>query len=330
MTIVLPDIPDLPSCLERLWNQIPAGRVATYGDLAEALGDRIAARWVGHHALHHLHDDSCPCHRIVRADGSLGGYVSGRVEDKERRLRREGAAPRNGLVNLAELRFCHFETDRPLMALRRAQEAIVHKASLRPPKKPARLVAGVDVSYTASGEGVAACVLVEAASGEVLGKTIVRRPIRFPYITSFLSFRELPLLVELLDEVDRQGRRADVVLVDGSGMLHHRHAGIATHLGVLRGQSTVGVTKKLLCGSVDLKGLQPAESRPVLLDGEPIGVALRPTAGSRRPIFLSPGHRIDPAAAEAVVRGLLHGRRLPEPLYWADRLSRKAAREPGS
>jgi len=327
MTLALPDIPDLAACLERLWRQIPVGRVATYGDLADALGDRIAARWVGHCAMHHAHDDDCPCHRLVRADGGLGNYISGRIEDKRRRLRREGVASRDGLVKLADHRFTRFETDRPLVALRRAQEAIVEHVSLRPPRKLPELVAGVDVSYTASGEGVAAYVLAEAASGNVVWKTIVRRPVRFPYITSFLSFRELPLLVDLLDEVDRQVHRADVVLVDGSGLLHHRHAGIATHLGVLRGQSTVGVTKKLLFGTVDIGGMRPGESRPVLIDGEPLGVALRATAGSRRPIFLSPGHRIDRAGAEATVRAVLRGRRLPEPLYWADRLSREAARE---
>jgi deoxyribonuclease V len=54
-------------------------------------------------------------------------------------------------------------------------------------------------------------------------------------------------------------------------------------------------------------------------------VALTPTRTSRRPIFVSPGHRVDLAFSEAVVRGLLRGRRLPEPLYWADRISRAAA-----
>ena len=54
-----------------------------------------------------------------------------------------------------------------------------------------------------------------------------------------------------------------------------------------------------------------------------VGAALRPTSGSRRPLFVSPGHRVDVPFAEGVVRRLLLGRRLPEPLYWADRLSRE-------
>jgi deoxyribonuclease V len=116
------------------------------------------------------------------------------------------------------------------------------------------------------------------------------------------------------------------VLVDGTGILHPRHAGIATHLGVVASLATVGVTKKLLCGLVDIEGMQPLESRPVLLDDRLTGVAIRPTSGSRRPIYVSPGHRVDMAFSEQLVRRLLLGRRLPEPLAWADRLSRRHAK----
>ena len=94
------------------------------------------------------------------------------------------------------------------------------------------------------------------------------------------------------------------------------------------GIATIGVTKKLLCGSVDRADMGPEESRPVVHEGRVIGAAVRATAGSRRPIFLSPGHRVDLATSERVVRRLLAGRRLPGPLYWADRLSRAAGREP--
>ena len=60
-------------------------------------------------------------------------------------------------------------------------------------------------------------------------------PVPFPYITSYLTFRELPLLAELIEEVRAQGRLAAVVLVDGTGVLHPRRAGIATNLGVVTG-----------------------------------------------------------------------------------------------
>jgi deoxyribonuclease V len=185
------------------------------------------------------------------------------------------------------------------------------------------LVGGVDVAYPHPDVGVAAYAAVETATGRLAWSTTVRRRVAFPYISTYLSFREIPILLGLLDKVRTAGRMAEVLLVDGSGILHHRHAGVASHLGVVASTPTIGVTKKLLCGQVDLEGISPGESRPVVHEDRLIGVALRPTAGSRRPIFISPGHRVDLAFSERLVRQLLTGRRLPEPIYWADRLGRK-------
>ncbi len=89
----------------------------------------------------------------------------------------------------------------------------------------------------------------------------------------------------------------------------------------------MGVSKKLRGGRVDLKGMDAEEARPVLLGGRRRGTALRATEGSRRPIFISPGHRIGVDMAELIVRRQMRGRRLPEVQYWADRLSRSAARK---
>ena len=86
------------------------------------------------------------------------------------------------------------------------------------------------------------------------------------------------------------------------------------------------MTKKLLCGQVDIKGLRQLESRPVLLDEELVGAAIRPASGSLRPLFVSPGSGVDLTSAERIVRALLAGKRLPLPLYWADRLSRQYAK----
>lgn len=317
-----PAVPDLTRSLGDLLRQLPAGKVATCGDLAEALGNRIAARWVGHFALHHDHRPGCPCHRIVRLGGELGGYAAGSIEDKARRLAAEGVAVQEGRIDLERFGLREFVSDRPLERLRHVQEAIQRQIVLRPRRRMPKLTAGVDVAYPQPGLGVAAYALVETATGELVWSTTVRRPVTFPYISTYLSFREIPILLELLDEVRRAGRMAEIFMVDGSGILHHRHAGIASHLGVTAALPTIGVTKKLLCGKVDIRAMAPGELRPVVHDDQLIGVALRPTAGSLRPIFVSPGHRVDVSFCEQLVRQLLRGHRLPEPIYWADRLSR--------
>ena len=258
----------------------------------------------------------------------MGRYIAGSVGEKAKRLEADGVPVESDVVDLARFGFDpgQFVGERPLAHLKRFQEELTAKVSLRASRRMPVTIGGVDVSYPTPDEGVAGYALVEFESGQVVWSTTVRRPIRFPYISSYLAFRELPILLSLLEVVRGAGRLADVLLVDGSGILHPRRAGVASHLGVVASVPTIGVTKKLLSGEVRLEGLQPHESRRVLQENRPAGVALRPTSSGRRPIFVSPGHRMNLALAESVVRRLLLGRRLPEPLYWADRLSRQAAR----
>ena len=57
--------------------KIPRGKVATYGAVALAIGAPRAARAVGNALNKNPFAPKVPCHRVVRADGSLGGYASG-------------------------------------------------------------------------------------------------------------------------------------------------------------------------------------------------------------------------------------------------------------
>ncbi len=106
-----------------------------------------------------------------------------------------------GSVDLERYAYSDFTGDRPLEKLARYQNRLAAKVSLPPARKVPRLVGGVNVSYISPDEGVAAYALVEVATGELLWSTTIRRAARFPYISSYLTFRELPLLIELIDEV---------------------------------------------------------------------------------------------------------------------------------
>jgi len=68
--------------------RIPAGRVATYGDVAALAGAPRAARAVGT-ILRGCQDPATPCHRVIGAGGALGGW-GGPLESKRARLRHEG------------------------------------------------------------------------------------------------------------------------------------------------------------------------------------------------------------------------------------------------
>jgi len=83
------------SFFERVWDvvaQIPPGRVTTYGDIAEHLGQRSAARTVGW-ALKAAVGSGLPCHRVVNRNGELTGrrHFEG-PHVMEERLRNEGVA----------------------------------------------------------------------------------------------------------------------------------------------------------------------------------------------------------------------------------------------
>jgi len=314
--------PDLGRTLGRLIRQIPAGRVAACGDLAAALGDRAAARWVGRFLLDHNHAPDCPCHRVVRADGSLGSFAAGDTHTKERLLAAEGVELECGRVDLGRYAFQRFRCSAPLARLARLQEQTAARVRLCARRRLPRLVGGIDVSYAQEFSAVGAMVVIDLEDGRIVWSAVHRQRIRFPYITGYLALRELPVLLKLIEAATRAGRLPEVLLVDGSGILHPRRAGVAAHLGVVAGLPTVGVTKKLLCGDVDWQEMAPGASRPVVWQQRVAGVAIRPTAGSRRPIFVSPGHRVNVTFAERLVRRVLSGRRLPDPLYWADRFSR--------
>lgn len=77
--------------------RIPAGRVATYGDVAAAAGRPRAARAVGN-IMRECRQRDVPCHRVIAAGGAIGGY-GGNLELKRALLRAEGV-----LVSAARVR----------------------------------------------------------------------------------------------------------------------------------------------------------------------------------------------------------------------------------
>jgi O-6-methylguanine DNA methyltransferase len=80
--------------------RIPAGRVATYGDVARMAGRPRAPRAVGN-IMRNCNDPGIPCHRVVGAGGALGGF-GGNSQLKRELLRAEGVE-----VGLARIR--HFQ-----------------------------------------------------------------------------------------------------------------------------------------------------------------------------------------------------------------------------
>lgn len=95
-----------------LLRQVPAGRVTTYGALAKASGKPKASRLIGAIMRGNPNAPRVPCHRVVKSDGSIGGY-SGSADENIRKkvalLASEGVEVKEGrIVDFARVFFDDF------------------------------------------------------------------------------------------------------------------------------------------------------------------------------------------------------------------------------
>ena len=71
--------------------KIPRGRVKTYSQVAKAIGKPLATRAVANAIAKNPYAPKIPCHRVIRSDGSIGGYSGkGGVKTKRFLLKKEG------------------------------------------------------------------------------------------------------------------------------------------------------------------------------------------------------------------------------------------------
>ena len=182
-------------------------------------------------------------------------------------------------------------------------------------------VAGLDVAYDKPGNrATAAIVVVRADDLSVVETRTLDTAVRFPYIPGLLSFRELPAICALLQQVTVT---PDLLICDGQGIAHPRRFGLACHLGVMFDVPAIGCAKTPLLGAVCEPGLARGDSAALLDRGDTVGCALRTRSGVK-PVYVSPGHRISVASACEWVLKLALRFRLPEPLRLADQAARRA------
>jgi deoxyribonuclease V len=189
-------------------------------------------------------------------------------------------------------------------------------STVRPPVE-FRLVAGLDGAFSPDGTlCIAGVVLWDLAERRVVEQHTALRKLEFPYIPGLLSFREVP---GWLAALRRLHRKPDVLMCDGQGVAHPRRFGIASHLGVLCGLPAIGCAKSRLVGTHQEPPGERGGRAPLFDGDEVIGTVLRTRAGVR-PLYVSIGHQIDLAAAEALVMACALKYRLPEPTRLADAL----------
>jgi deoxyribonuclease V len=183
---------------------------------------------------------------------------------------------------------------------------------------PVSLVAGIDVGFEDGGDTTrAAVVVLEFPSLELCDQAVSRMPTRFPYVPGYLSFRELPAVLDALEGLDCQ---PNLLLCDGQGLAHPRRFGLACHLGVLMDIPSIGVAKSRLIGTHEELPAEKGQWVPLMDKGEIIGAVLR-TRTNVSPLYISVGHRISLITAIDYVLRCTTRFRLPETTRQAHRLA---------
>lgn len=189
-------------------------------------------------------------------------------------------------------------------------------------KEPVKYVAGVDMGFEAEGTiSRAAVAVLSFPDLQLQESAIARRPTSFPYIPGFLSFREIPAVLNALEKLNTI---PDLILCDGQGIAHPRRFGIACHLGLLVDMPTIGVAKSLLVGKHETVPEEKGSWKPLQHRGETIGAVLRTRTGTK-PLYISSGHRVSLPTAIAYVLRCTPKYRLPETTRIADKLASNKA-----
>jgi deoxyribonuclease V len=179
------------------------------------------------------------------------------------------------------------------------------------------IIGGCDVSMNRfAKEGFAGFVTLSYPELELLDHAVVKDTIPFPYVPGLLSFREIPMLLKAWEKLQQ---KPEVLVVDGIGIAHPRRLGIATHLGLTLDIPTIGCAKSVLTGVYEEPPNVPGEYsylRDSKNPNEIIGAALR-TKVNVKPVFISPGHKINLEDSLTLITASICKHRLPEETRFA-------------
>ena len=177
-------------------------------------------------------------------------------------------------------------------------------------------IAAADISFNRYDDQLyAVVVLLDFPDLNLKAVYSNRAKASFPYIPGFLSFREIPPLLEIFKDLSPM---PDILICDGQGIAHPRGFGLASHLGILLDMPAIGCAKSVLVG----KYLEPSAARgstsPLMYQERQVGTALRTRSGIK-PVIVSVGHKLGLEEAVKILLQCSPKYRIPEPLRLAHR-----------
>jgi len=202
-----------------------------------------------------------------------------------------------------------------------------HKAQLRLSQKivtedrlpqEIKRIAGVDAAYTDEW-AIGAVAVLDYESLELLEWQTATCKVKFPYIPTLLSFREIPPAVACIKKLKLQ---PDVLLVDGQGAAHPYECGFASHLGLAIGKPTIGVAKSRLFGEP-----KTVAGQEFLVQKDRIIGKVVTTKEGSKPVYVSVGHWVSLGTAVEIVKHCVRNSRIPEPILQAHKIAAEEKRE---
>ena len=194
-----------------------------------------------------------------------------------------------------------------LNKLKEEQLKLAKKVVVKNSFEKLELIAGVDVAFN-QNDAVSAIVVCDYRTMEVKERVFAVVKAKVPYIQGFLAYREGSAISAAYAKLEN---KPDIMIFDGNGILHPRRCGLASHMGILFDQASIGVAKQLLLGEV--------KDNKVYVDKE-VRAQLVVTKDHSKPIYVSPGHKITLKTSVEIVKNCLKfPHKLPEPLHLAHR-----------
>jgi deoxyribonuclease V len=210
-------------------------------------------------------------------------------------------------LNRSELDQWFDPRSRTLEELRTLQEIAIHNLSLVDGYGKIDRIAGTDCAYL-DNKIVCVMVVLDYNTLEVIEKKYTVQEVVFPYIPTYLNFREGKTIASTFLELEN---KPDILIFDSCGINHPTRAGIASYFGVVMDVPTIGVSKKILCGSSEIP-VKPGDYRKLIHKGEQVGWSLKSNKKSN-PIIIAPGHKVSLESCLEIVKLCLKGYKLPEP-----------------
>ncbi len=111
-------------------------------------------------------------------------------------------------------------------------------------------IAGADISFEKENIAIAAAVLIDLETLDVLEEKTLKVELLFPYISGFFGLREADATIRVLKSLKNN---YDVLMINGHGIMHPRRFGLASHVGLLMNTPSIGIAKQLPPGKYSFK-----------------------------------------------------------------------------